>query len=57
MKKALLILHQKHSISGDIGKKLKKRRFQLYYFRPPLGQKLPKSLSEYSLVIIFLAAK
>ena len=53
MKKALLILHQKRSIPGDIGTKLKKRGYELVFCRPPLGQDLPISLKNYSLVVIF----
>ena len=53
MKKALLVLHQKKSISGDIGLKLKKRGYYLDIIRPPLGDKLPNNLSFYSLVVIF----
>ena len=53
MKKALIILHQKRSITGDIGIKLKKRGYKLDFCRPPMGQELPKSLDNYSLVVIF----
>ena len=53
MKKALLILHQKKSVAGDIEIKLKKRGFILEFCRPPLGEILPISLNEYSLVVIF----
>ena len=53
MKKALLILHQKKSVAGDIEIKLKKRGYSLHFCRPPLGQKLPNNLLNYSLVVIF----
>ena len=53
MKNALLILHQKKSIAGDIGIKLKKRGYNLIFCRPPLGQKLPTNLNKFSLVVIF----
>lgn len=53
MKKALLILHQKKSVCGDIGIKLRKRGFELHYCRPPIGDELPKSLNIYSLIVIF----
>ena len=53
MKKALLILHQKRSVTGDIGIKLKKRGYKLVFCRPPLGEELPTSLNNYSLVVIF----
>ena len=53
MKKALLILHQKRSVAGDVGIKLKKRGYELEFCRPPLGQDLPTNLDTYSLVVIF----
>jgi len=53
MKKALLVLHQKRSIPGDIGNKLKKRGYQLDICKPPLGEILPDELKPYSLVVIF----
>ena len=53
MKKALLILHQKRSVAGDIKIKLKKRGFVLEFCRPSLGEDLPKNLNLYSLVVIF----
>lgn len=53
MKKALLILHQKKSVAGDILIKLKKRDFFCDYCKPPLGDKLPTDLSIYSLIVIF----
>ena len=53
MKKALLILHQKRSIAGDIEIKLKDRGYSLVFCRPPLGQDLPTNLDIYSLVVIF----
>ena len=53
MKTALLILHQKKSVTGDIGIKLKKRGFFLEICRPPLGELLPINLKKYSLIVIF----
>lgn len=53
MKKALLILHQRRSVAGDIEIKLKKRGFELVFCRPPIGNELPTSLEEYSLIVIF----
>ena len=53
MKKALLILHQKRSVAGDIKIKLKKRGFVLEFCLPSLGENLPKNLNLYSLVVIF----
>jgi len=53
MKKALLILHQKRSVAGDIEIKLKKRGFEIEFCRPPLQEDLPTNLNKYSLVVIF----
>ena len=53
MKHALLILHQKRSVPGDIGIKLKKRGFKLKIIKPPLGDILPEKLNFFSLVVIF----
>ena len=53
MKKALLILHQKRSVAGDIKIKLQNRGFILEFCRPPLGEDLPSNLNGYSVVIIF----
>ena len=53
MKKALLILHQKRSQTGDIGIKLKERGFELDIRKPCLGDKLPTNLNNHSLVVIF----
>ena len=53
MKKALVILHQKRSVTGDIGIKLQKRGYKLDICRPPMGQDLPTNLDNYSLVVIF----
>jgi len=53
MKKALLILHQKKSVAGDIEIKLKDRGYSLDFCRPPLGQDLPINIDRYSLVVVF----
>ena len=53
MKKALLILHQKRSVAGEIEIKLKKRGFKLEFCRPPLGDILPINLKNFSLIVIF----
>ena len=53
MKKALLILHQKRSHSGDIGKKLIERGYSLDIRKPCIGDKLPDNLEDHSLVVIF----
>ncbi len=52
MKKALIILHQKRSIPGDIGNKLKLRGFNLDIIKPSLGDSLPPNLKEYDLVVV-----
>ena len=52
-KKALLIVHQKRSDPGDIGKKLLQRGYYLDIKRPPLGEKLPENMNEYNLAVIF----
>ena len=53
MKKALLLLHQKRSICGDVGKKLKERGFSLDIRRPSIGDKLPENLNNYDIIVIF----
>ena len=52
-KKALLIVHQRRSEPGEIGKKLIERGFKLDIKRPPIGDKLPESMDDYDLSIIF----
>ena len=53
MKKVLCVLHQKTSVSGDIGNKFKERGYLEEIIRPPLGDKLPEDLSKYSAIVIF----
>ena len=53
MKKALLIFHQKRSVSGDIGIKLKNRGYKLEFCIPSLGEILPNKIDMYSLIVIF----
>jgi GMP synthase (glutamine-hydrolysing) len=53
MKKVLYVLHQKKSVSGDIGDKFKERGFTAEIIRPPLGDILPNDLSSYSAIVIF----
>ena len=52
MKKALIILHQKRSITGDIGNKLKSRGYILDIRRPCCGEALPINLDRHALVVI-----
>ena len=53
MKKVLYVLHQKTSVSGDIGNKFRERGYLEEIIRPPLGDKLPEDLSKYSAIVIF----
>ena len=53
MKKALLILHQKRSICGDVGNKLKERGYSLDIRKPSIGDKLPENLNNHDIVVIF----
>ena len=52
MKNALIILHQKRSITGDIGNKLKARGYVLDIRRPCCGESLPVNLDNHALVVI-----
>ena len=52
MKNALIILHQKRSITGDIGNKLKARGYVLDIRRPCCGESLPDNLDNHALVVI-----
>ena len=53
MKRALLILHQKRSISGEVGIKLKERGYSLDIRRPSIGDKLPENLNHHDIIVIF----
>tara|TARA_B100000029_G_scaffold315840_1_gene308241 strand:+ start:1158 stop:1856 length:699 start_codon:yes stop_codon:yes gene_type:complete len=53
MKKVLYVLHQKTSVTGDVGIKFKNRGFESEILRPPLGDILPTDLSSYSAIVIF----
>ena len=52
-KKALIIVHQRRSSTGDVGIKLKQRGFQLDVRRPALGDNLPQNMNEHDLAIIY----
>ena len=52
-KRALLIVHQKRSDPGEIGKKLIERGYTLDIKRPSLGEKLPENMDEHDLAVIF----
>ena len=53
MKKALIILHQKRSICGAVGIKLKERGYILDIRRPSIGDGLPENLNHHDIVVIF----
>ena len=46
-------MHQKTSVTGDIGHKFKERGFEANIIRPPLGDNLPDNLSTYSAIVVF----
>jgi len=52
-KKAILIVHQKRSDPGFIGQKLRTRGYKLDIRRPFLGDKLPDSMENHDVAIIF----
>ena len=52
-KNALLILHQSRSTPGDLGLKLFRRGYSLDIRRPSLGEKLPESMNDHNIAIIF----
>ena len=52
-KKALIIVHQKRSDPGEIGNKLKVRGYELDVRRAALGEKLPESMDDHDLAVIF----
>ena len=53
MKNALLVLHQKRSRPGAIGNALLSRGFKLDIRTPALGDKLPTSMNNHDLAVIF----
>ena len=53
VKNALLILHQARSRPGELGTKLFKRGYSLDIRRPALGEKLPETMNDHDLAIIF----
>ena len=52
-KKALLILHQARSRPGDLGTKLLARGYSLDIRKPALGEKLPETMNDHDLAVIF----
>src|SRR5882724_1317465 len=49
----LVVLHQRQSCTGRIGRKLKARGLHLDICRPALGEALPSDLSAYRGVVVF----
>ena len=52
-KKALIIVHQRRSSTGDVGLKLKQRGYKLDIRRPSLGESLPSNMKEHDLAVIY----
>ena len=52
-KKALIIVHQRRSSTGDVGIKLKQRGYKLDVRRPALGESLPDNMQEHDLAVIY----
>ena len=51
-KKALMIVHQRRSSTGDVGMKLRERGYELDVKRPVIGEKLPQSMSDHDVAVI-----
>ena len=52
-KKALMIVHQPRSSTGDVGMKLRERGYELDVRRPVIGEKLPESMDEHDVAVIY----
>lgn len=52
-KTALIIVHQKRSSTGDVGLKLRNRGYKLDIRRPVLGEKLPETMDEHDIAVIY----
>ena len=52
-KKALMIVHQPRSSTGDVGMKLRERGYELDVRRPVIGEKLPQSMDEHDVAVIY----
>ena len=52
-KKALMIVHQPRSSTGDVGIKLRERGYELDVRRPVIGEKLPHSMNDHDLAVIY----
>ena len=52
-KRALMIVHQKRSSTGDVGYKLKQRGYELDIKRPVFGETLPDNMDNHDLAVIY----
>ena len=52
-KKALMIVHQPRSSTGDVGLKLRDRGYELDVRRPVIGEKLPNSMNDHDVAVIY----
>ena len=52
-KTALIVVHQKRSSTGDVGLKLRNRGYKLDIRRPVLGEKLPDTMNEHDMAVIY----
>ena len=52
-KKALMVVHQPRSSTGDVGLKLIERGYDLDVRRPVMGEKLPKTMNDHDMVVIY----
>ena len=52
-KTALIVVHQKRSSTGDVGLKLRNRGYKLDIRRPVLGEKLPDTMDEHDIAVIY----
>ena len=52
-KKALMIVHQPRSSTGDVGLKLRDRGYELDVRRPVIGEKLPTSMNNHDVAVIY----
>jgi len=52
-KTALIVVHQKRSSTGDVGLKLRNRGYKLDIRRPVLGEKLPNTMDEHDMAVIY----
>ena len=53
MRRVLCVLHQKHSITGQVGVALKQLGVRVQTVRPLLGQRLPRDVHRFDGLIVF----